>query len=417
LNRWEPNQSKNILRIDISFNSRKLKLLFIANRFPYPPFRGDKLKIYNLCKRLAVDHEIHLITFLEQKSDLQYLHELNPIFKQIHLIRLPKIQSLIHVALGLFQNIPLQVKYFRSRRFEKKLAIILANEKFDAIHVQHLRMAQYAIPYKEFYRILDMPDAFSLYWQRRKEVQRSVFSRFLDNIESKRVYNYEKYILNEFDLNLVCSKEDQIFLKETHHIDHIELLPNGVDTDQFKPKNHDYKLNQRLLFTGNMDYAPNVDAVVYFAEEVFPLIQKVHPNVSFTIAGQRPIDKVKELANIKGIEVTGFIQDLSEMYNSASVVVAPLRFGAGTQNKVLEAMAMGIPVVCSNIGFAGLGIEDGEGAFMRIGAEYFAEQVVELLDSQTLREKTGRKGVEVIQTSFSWDTIAKTLEGYFLNAK
>ena len=389
-----------------------MKILFIANRFPYPPFRGDKLKIYNLSKRLAEKNEIHLITFTEQKSDLQYLDKLNPIFKRMEIVHLPKLQSLFYSAIGLFQKLPLQVQYFKSRDFSARLKQLLSEEKYDAIHVQHIRMAQYAIAYKQYFRILDLPDAFSLYWQRRKEVPRSFLSKWLDNIESKRVINYEKYVLNEFDLNLVCSREDQEFLIQTHKVGNIELLPNGVDTQQFKPSKHDYSHNETLLFTGNMDYDPNVDAVLYFVDEILPIILKSFPKVKFLIAGQRPIDKVRELDNGNNILVTGFIPDLSETYNSASVVVAPLRFGAGTQNKVLEAMSMGIPVVCSNIGFEGLGIDDGQGAFMRLGASDFADQVVTLLSNEVLRENTGKKGIEVIQKSFTWETIAERLSSF-----
>jgi sugar transferase (PEP-CTERM/EpsH1 system associated) len=389
-----------------------MKILFIANRFPYPPFRGDKLKIYNLCKRLSVQHELHLICFSEQASDLQYEPELTPIFTSITVISLPKFQSYWQVLLGLIGKLPLQVNYFKSKRFQKALDTLLAHHTFDAIHVQHLRMAQYAKEIQSTYKILDLPDAFSLYWQRRMQVPRNIFSRLLDRIESKRVIAYEKAILKQFDLNLVCSNEDLNFLKIQHQVDKIALLPNGVDTDLFKPKNHDYAHNKILLFTGNMDYAPNVDAVQYFVKDIWPLIQIQCPDITFVIAGQRPIEAVKQLAS-DTIKVTGFIPDLSEMYNQASVVVAPLRFGAGTQNKVLEAMAMGIPVVCSNIGFEGLGIQDGEGAFMRTNALQFADQVIALLQDHELRKATGLRGTEVIHAQFSWDKIANQLANYF----
>lgn len=390
-----------------------MKILFIANRFPYPPYRGDKLKIYNLAGKLALKHEIHLITFAEQRSDFDHIDKLSPIFKRITIVSLPKWRSILNVFIGLFGSEPLQVNYFRSGEFRRKLNLILEQETYDAVHVQHLRMAQYAMNRKELYTILDLPDAFSLYWQRRKEIKRNIFARLLDDIESARVMKYEARILHAFDLNLVCSSEDLAFLKRTHNIQNIGLLPNGVDTDKFKPGGHDYSHNRTLLFTGNMDYDPNVDAVLYFAEDIFPVIKKSFPDVTFIIAGQRPIDKVKTLDNGRDIIVTGFIPELTDMYNQASVVVAPLRFGAGTQNKVLEAMAMGIPVVCSNIGFEGLGIADGEGAFMRMDKEDFAAQVCALLSDAALREQTGRKGSEVIRSRFSWNTIAGTLEGYF----
>ncbi|MBL7837388.1 MAG: glycosyltransferase [Bacteroidetes bacterium] len=389
-----------------------MKILFIANRFPYPPFRGDKLKIYNLAKRIAKHHELHLITFAENKDDLNYLPELQNIFTKTVIVDLPKWKSVLNVGLGLLGSKPLQVNYFKSSEFRSKLDLLLKTNEYDAIHVQHLRMAQYAMDLKQNYRILDLPDAFSLYWQRRKSVARSLPSRILDNIESSRVLKYEKQILQAFDLNLVCSMEDLNFLKDRHKIEHIRLLPNGVDTDKFHPMNHDYSHAHTLLFTGNMDYDPNVDAVLYFAEQILPVIQNQYPNVKFVIAGQRPIDKVKALHNGSSIEVTGFIPDLSQTYNEASVVVAPLRFGAGTQNKVLEAMAMGIPVVCSHIGFEGLGISDGEGAFMRKDPESFARQVMTLLGDEQLRIRTGQTGVNVIQQNFSWDQVSGILERY-----
>jgi len=161
-----------------------------------------------------------------------------------------------------------------------------------------------------------------------------------------------------------------------------------------------------------MDYAPNVDAVIYFCHDVLPLIHQQFPEVKFVIAGQRPIPKVQELANEKVI-VTGFVKDLAKVYNEASVVVAPLRFGAGTQNKVLEAMAMGVPVVCSNIGFKGLGIESGEGAIMQTEKEGFAKSVCELLASADKRREVGEKGAMVARNNFDWEAIANRLEQYF----
>jgi glycosyltransferase involved in cell wall biosynthesis len=161
-----------------------------------------------------------------------------------------------------------------------------------------------------------------------------------------------------------------------------------------------------------MDYAPNVDAVVYFAETILPAIRAKMPDVTFTIAGQRPVAKVSALAS-DHVFVTGFVKDLAATYNSASVVVAPLRFGAGTQNKVLEAMAMGVPVVCSNIGFGGLGIKSGEGAIMQTEPRAFADSVIAILSSRELRKRVGEQGMGVVKNNFDWGIIAMKLEGYF----
>lgn len=389
-----------------------MKFLFFANRVPYPPYRGDKLKIYNLAKRLSKSHELHLLTFAQTEEDLTYKAELEKIFTQVHFIYLPKWRSAVNCLSALWDKTPLQVLYFKSAAMHRKLTEVLKADKFDAIHVQHLRMSPYLAAHKELPRILDMPDAFSLYWERRMKAQKNPFLKLFEMIEQKRVLQYER-IMQQYNMSLVCSAEDLAYLKEKHKIDNIKLLPNGVDLDTFKAGAHDYSHNHTLLFTGNMDYAPNVDAVQYFVQDVLPIIKQQYPHVKFIIAGQRPVKKVQDLAS-DDVQVTGFIKDLAAVYNQASVVVAPLRFGAGTQNKVLEAMAMGVPVVCSNIGFKGLGIESGEGAIMQTEPQAFAESVIELLNNQSLREETGAKGIHVMRSRFSWDSVAKTLEEYLI---
>lgn len=388
-----------------------MKLLFVANRIPYPPYRGDKLKIYHLAKRLAKKHELYLLTFTEAEEDKQYKKDLETIFKEVHLVHLPKWKSMLQCVLHLFSKMPFQVAYFQSSALRYKLDELLAQHSFDGIHVQHIRMAPYFFN-KKLPAILDLPDAFSLYWERRKKIKRGFAQTLFENVEQKRVLAYEHKALHTFQLALTCSKEDLDWLEEKHSLHNLKLLPNGVDTSVFFSQQHDYEHNHTLLFTGNMDYEPNVDAVVYFTKEIFPLIQQQFPKVKFIIAGQRPVAKVIELAD-ENIIVKGFVKDLAKVYDEASIVVAPLRFGAGTQNKVLEAMSIGVPVVCSNIGFKGLGIESGEGAIMQTEPKAFAQSVCELLASSSLRKKVGEKGKDIIHSRFDWEVIAGMLENYF----
>lgn len=388
-----------------------MKLLFLANRIPYPPYRGDKLKIYNLAKRLSEKHELILLTFTQTEEDKKYRPELERVFKEVHLIHLPKWKSALNCLSGIWNRLPFQVLYFRSADMSRRLDQLLRSHNFDAVHVQHLRMAPYLVDRTSLPRILDLPDAFSLYWERRKEIKRHPLLVFFESLEQARVLKYEA-VLKEYPLALACSEEDLEYLRQKHHADNLRLLPNGVDLNVFRAGGHDYSHNHTLLFTGNMDYAPNVDAVAYFAEDILPLIRQQFPEVRFIIAGQRPIQKIKDLAS-DHIIVTGFVKDLAEVYNSASVVVAPLRFGAGTQNKVLEAMSMGVPVVCSHIGFKGLGVSSGEGVIMETDKEAFASACCRLLSSGQLRQEVGEKGVAVIHRKFNWDIIATQLESYF----
>lgn len=387
-----------------------MNILFIANRFPYPPFRGDKLKIYNLTKRLAAKHDLYLVTFYESRDELNYLKDIQPFFKEIELVYLPKWRSILNGIPALFSHTPLQVAYFKSSKMKRMVKLAMDRYDIDVVHTQHLRMSQYT-KHLDVPKILDLPDAFSLYFKRRNETDRPFINRLIDSIEIGRLTRAEK-VITKYDKTLVCSVEDQKYLEQLHNTNNIDILLNGVDLSTFDVgQGHDYSHNQTLLFTGNMDYAPNVDAVQYFVKEMWPAISVAHPTTKFIIAGQRPVDAVKKLANDR-IEVTGFIPDLKDMYAAASVVIAPLRFGAGTQNKVLEAMAMGVPTVCTHIGFEGLQIQSGQGVIMAKEKPQFILEVNILLSDAAKRQLVGEQGLEIAQTRFSWDKVALQLEEY-----
>jgi glycosyltransferase involved in cell wall biosynthesis len=318
-------------------------------------------------------------------------------------------------ALGLFSKRPIQVSFFRSKPFAQKLKHLLDNHHFDAIHVQHLRMAQYFEEGAPSNAILDLPDAFSLYWKRRESAAKNPFDKAFRRLEYKRLAHYEKLMLPIFAQSLVCSTEDRDYLINAG-INNVDVLPNGVNLKSFSPQGSDAIIKNRILFTGNMDYAPNVDAVQYFVDEIFPLILEKHPEAHFVIAGQRPVKAVLDLASDR-IQVTGFIEDLSLEYAKANVVVSPLRIGAGTQNKVLEALAMNQAVVCSTVGFLGLGLKSGEGILMGETASEFANHVVSILMSEELRKRLGETGGQHVRSIFAWNGISQQLLSYFEKIK
>jgi len=388
-----------------------MKVLFVANRVPYPPFRGDKLKIWNLANRLSVSHELDIITIAESKEDLNYAQKLGDYFGEVTLVSLPKWKAFLNTIVGFIGIKPLQVAYFSSRKFQKKLNKTIQLGNYDAIHIQHLRMAQFFENKDTSKCILDLPDAFSLYWLRRSENAKTWWMRKFAKMEYRRLLRYEKKILPQFSLNLVCSQEDRQYLTQNTGAN-IDVLPNGVDTDTFYPRKGVPYEQGRILFTGNMDYAPNVDAVEYFCHSIFPAIRQKIPGVKLIIAGQRPVLSVLNLAQ-KDIEITGFVPDLSEEYAKAHVVVAPLRFGAGTQNKVLESMAMGIPVVCTKVGFKGLGIQSGEGAILAETQEDFINATIRLIIEPEYRAEVASLGGAAIRKNFSWEAISKKLEAAF----
>jgi sugar transferase (PEP-CTERM/EpsH1 system associated) len=392
-----------------------MKLVFVANRIPYPPFRGDKLKIFNLAVCLAPKHELHLITFYETKRELSYEAELLDVFTTVTLIPLKKWQCLLQTVLTLFiPGKPLQVGYFQSKKFKNKLKHTLDNIQPHAIHVQHLRMAQ-QIPSEYMSKaLLDLPDAISLYYQRRASHVKSPFLKIGFSFETNRLQKYEHRILPKFPKVLCCSAEDGNYLQQLHPTIKIGILENGVDVQTYAPRPAENNGTIKILFTGNMNYAPNVDAVQYFADEIFPKIQEKFPEVLFEIAGQKPTSQVLALAKKNGITVTGFIPNLADAYASATLVVAPLRFGAGTQNKVLEALSMNIPVICSPIGFHGIGLIHGEGIWCEKDTSSFIHRIQQILSDIQKHKSLATEAGEKIRGRFNWNNIAQHLENYCL---
>jgi polysaccharide biosynthesis protein PslH len=389
-----------------------MRILFVSNRMPYPPYRGDKLKIFNLAKHLSVHHELHLVTIAENNADKEAVIHLKPYFKTIRFKYQHPVQSFLNVFLSIFTFTPFQIAYFKSLKFKKMVEVVLDSQKFDAIHVQHLRMSDYIPKHHLNKAILDLPDAFSLYWFRRFNSTRFSLNKFFLLIEYKRLKSYEKLQIPKYPISLVCSKEDQRYLKSTINSS-IELLQNGVDTDSFYPRDIPFETH-RILFTGNMDYAPNVDAVEYFVKEIFPIILESVPNAEFIIAGQRPVARVLNLKD-SNVHITGFIEDLAIEYAKAHILVSPLRIGAGTQNKVLEALSMNIPVVSTYVGYEGLELPPYVGVLASDGPVEFAKNCIQLLTDIEFRNLVGSKGGEHIRGRFSWQGIAKKLENYFID--
>ena len=403
-----------------------MRILFLANRIPFPPYRGDKLKIYNLAKELHQRHTLKLVTFYEKPEEQAYRMDLLRFFETVDLVYLGRIKSYFQVAKGLLLNkLPLQVNFFRNREMEEAVANLIYTFRPDVIHVQHLRMAQFIPSHYRNKAILDLPDAISMYYQRVRSFTQNPILKWIYNLEILRLKEYENSVLSKFSKVLCCSQEDLNYLKNIHPFPRYAVLENGVDVELYSPHKHDHfselapsnsvkveNKEQIILFTGNMNYAPNVDAVVYFAQEIFPQILSNWPDAIFEIAGQSPVKKVLLLAQQPNIRVTGFLPSLKEAYAKADLVVAPLRFGAGTQNKVLEALSMEIPVVCTPIGFFGLGLKNGGGIWCETESEAFASRIETILIDIENHQKLARIAALDVRKRFNWRTIAKKLETY-----
>ena len=299
-----------------------MKILIITPRIPYPPFRGDKLKIFNISKILLKNNTIHIITFYRNGKDYELVKPLEEMGIKVTLIKLTLIISFINVLIAIFQKTPFQVAWYRSKRMQNSVDIILKENNFDIVYHHLIRTAQYYsnINTNLYLNVIDFTDAVSLYLSRMVKQERNFFKKLFIRSELKRINNYEK-IAEKFDILFICSEIDKKYLIDKGIKQDIQILNNGIDTEYFfsSPKDFDQK---RIIFTGNMPYYANTDAALFFAKEIFPLIIKNDPEVKFYIVGQQPSISIRQLSS-DNIFITGYVKDIKAEYLKSAVNIAP----------------------------------------------------------------------------------------------
>jgi polysaccharide biosynthesis protein PslH len=388
-----------------------LKILFLTSRFPYPPHRGDKLKIFNLIKSLSSQHDVHLLSFIQESEEAAFGDKMMNWCASVHVVHLPVWRSLLNCGLQFLSAEPFQVAYFRSSKMRSLLAEQIAEIQPDLIHTHLIRMAPYTMNIQEIPRVLDLTDAVSLYLDRYRSATPSRLRRFLLGIEYSRMVSYE-HVISRFDLALVCSLVDRDVLVRNVPEAAIDILQNGIDLGIFSSDETVRQDPNRIIFTGNMSYFPNEDGAQFLVNEILPHIKKQLPLVEVYLVGQSPRDKVKSLSR-DGVHVTGFVEDIRLEYLKSAVAVSPVRFGAGTLNKVLEPLALGIPVVSTSIGIQGLDLKPGSDILVADEPEQFANHIVRLLKDPGLRGEMGSAARDKIRSKFEWTEIGRALESYY----
>ncbi len=388
-----------------------MRILFLTSRIPYPPHRGDKLKIWNLMKQLAQRHDIFLLTFIQSKEEERFIAPLKEVCRDVETVYLPLWRSLLNCLTALFGKEPFQVAYYRSPAMDHLLSQAIHRLQPEVLHTHLIRMAQYTATRKKPPRVLDMTDAVSLYLSRFRDAQSNPFKKWALGLELKRMQEYEP-IIARYDRALVCSQTDKEFLQRRGSGLKLELLRNGVDLDAFSINGETESDPYRIIFSGNMSYYPNIDGAKFLVREVFPLVKKSIPQARLYIVGQNPPSQVTSLASAD-VTVTGFVPDIRSEYLKSAVAVSPIRFGAGTLNKVLEPSALGVPVVSTSIGWGGLGLEKDTEIFVADDAPGLADAIVRLLKDASLRRSIGQRAAQKVRSTLGWETIAGDLEAIY----
>lgn len=387
-----------------------MKVLIITPRIPYPPFRGDKLKIFNISKNLLKRNEVKILTFINRSSELNDVEQLKKNGIDIDTIRLSSITSYLTTSRSLLTLDPLQVSYYYSKKMHERIEKITSTEKFDLIYFHLISSAQYLKSVKDesALKVIDFTDAVSLYLSRYVKVLKNPIKKIVFYYEYKSISRYEK-IAREFDTLFICSYNDKEFLERRKIHDNIQILLNGFDSDSFKSEKIEPE-KDRIIFSGNMPYFPNKDAVLYFVNEIFPLVLKIKPKAKFYIVGQQPPKEILALQS-DNIIVTGFVEDIRKEYLLSQINVAPIRFGAGTLNKIIESLALGIPTIATSLSIQGFPDELKKYIFTADTPEAFANLILKILDNPNIRDEM-TSASEKVFSMLNWEKIVNDFEEY-----
>ena len=383
-----------------------MKIFVLLPRIPFPLEKGDKLRAYNQIKQLAKRNEIVLCALNDNSKvdEQQAFQALQPYCASINFIKLSKLNILFGMISAFFKGLPMQCGYFYNRKAAHRVDELIAKHHPDLLFGQLLRVAEY-LRHKDIPKAIDYQDVFSYGMKRRRDIA-SWITRPIFNMEYKRLCRYEAAIFDDFDVKTIISQPDRDLIPHPKK-NEILVIPNGVDHDYFKPQSQEKKYD--IVFTGNMNYAPNVNAVDYLANEILPIVWKQLPNAKLYIAGASPDPKVKKAACDR-IVVSGWLDDIRDAYAQSKVFIAPMRIGTGLQNKLLEAMSMGLPAITTPLANASLGAQHNEEILIGNNAEELAQHIITLLTDPVKAEQIAQAGFAFTIRVYDWGKATDILE-------
>lgn len=387
-----------------------MNILFLCHRLPYPPKRGDKVRPFNMIRHLARSHEVTVATLARTVGELAEGRELERHCHELHVARISPAGAWGRFGLSGFTRYPATFGYFYSPELHRKVRRLLATRSFDAVLVHCSSMGPYVGEHRGCRKILDFCDADSEKWleyARTAPWPLSVAFR----LEGRKVRRYESWLGACFDACSVNAPRERQVLG-AYVPTPIHVIPNGVDLEYFRPSRvpGGGYAPHRLIFTGNMSYRPNVDAVQHLAADILPRVRREIPGVELYIVGMDPAPAVRRLGDGGRVVVTGRVDDIRPYFEEAAVAVAPLRVARGLQNKVLEAMAMGVPVVASLAAWQGITAVPDRDLLVAGNPEAFSQSVLRLLRERPTRQAFGAAGRIYVEENHNWNTLLPRLE-------
>lgn len=389
-------------------------LLYLVHRLPYPPNKGDKVRSYHLLKHLATKHRVFLGTFIDDPDDEAYIDTVRDLCAGLHVVRLSPRWARLRSLSGLFTDEALTLPYYRDSGLQRWVTDTCRVEGIDCAVVFSSAMAQYVRGMYRVKSLVDFVDVDSAKWSQYAGQHRWPLS-WIYRREGERLLAFERAVAARAARSFfVTENETELFRRLAPECAvRIEAMANGVDADYFAPLESSpspYDAAELpVVFTGAMDYWPNIDGAIWFAGEVLPLLKQKWPQARFYVVGRNPAPAVQALAS-PDVVVTGTVADVRPYLQHAPVVVAPLRIARGVQNKVLEAMAMARPVIASAACAGGVDATPGREFLTADGAAEFVQVIDDLLRHREQGEQIGSAGRQRVLARYSWEANMATID-------
>lgn len=380
-----------------------MKILAVSVRIPEQGKKGDQVLSFHRLKYLSKNHDIKLICFGSYISDAKAVKNLSSLGIIVKLIPWSKITALSNALLNIFSVLPFQCAIFKSAAFSNAVRECLEDFDPDAIYAVMIRVLS-NLPDKKLPLFIDMVDSMGLNFSRRMANESGLKKCFL-GIEFKRVRSYEIAAANAADLSFVVSKIDQKYIDSNR----VNALPLGIEKLQLLDEVLDHHANM-IVFSGNMNYKPNIDAVLWFKEHCWKKIKEAFPDLCWVIAGSNPSGEILELKSDEHIKITGRVSSLASVINSALLSIAPMQSGSGMQFKILEAMNCGVPVVTTSLGLGDIAAIPGQDLVIADSSDAFTQAVVDLLNSPERSKVIGENGRRFVNANHSWDVLNAEFE-------
>ncbi len=389
-----------------------MNLVFLCHRVPYPPNKGERIRAFHQIRWLAERHDVHVLALADNAQEGAGAAELGKFCSSVEVFPSGGLAPRVRAALAAVSGRPLTPAFFYSSALARRARQIVLTARPSAVVACSSSTAQYAPMFQGVPSLLDLIDVDSAKWSLYAEDARFPRSAVY-RLEANRLQEYEKEQVARFDRVAVTTGRELEKLAAFSPTDNAFVLRQGIDVDAFSADQRAEAPVPTLVFTGQMDYLPNVAAVTHFGHRVFPRLRRRRPTLEFHIVGRRPSPAVQALTTIAGITVTGEVPEVAPYLDRAWVFVAPLRVSLGVPTKILEAMAARVPTVASEVAVRGLadgGIQHGRDLLVAHDDGDLIDEIERLLSQQHLRERIGACGRRFVCRSYSWDHTARRLE-------